>query len=65
MEANTQRRVEGLKEKVPDIQKTLDMVRFLETRKVRLTTLRRQSKLGARLNVFCGEAQLTWDEIFN
>ncbi len=65
MEANTQRRLEGLKEKVPDIQKTLDMVRFLETRKVRLTTLRRQSKLGARLNVFCGEAQLTWDEIFN
>lgn len=34
MEASTQRRLVGLKEKVPDIQNTLDMVRFLETRKV-------------------------------
>ena len=35
MEANTQRRKAGLDEKVPDIQKTLDTVRFLKTRKVR------------------------------
>lgn len=35
MEANTQRRGTGLKEKIPDIQKTLDMVQFLKTRKVR------------------------------
>lgn len=35
MEANTQRRETGLKEKIPDIQKTLDMVQFLKTRKVR------------------------------
>lgn len=34
MEANMQRRGAGLKEKIPDIQKTLDMVRFLKTRKV-------------------------------
>ena len=34
MEVNTQRRAAGLKEKMPDIQKTLDMVRFLKTRKV-------------------------------
>ena len=34
MEANTQRRGVGLKEKIPDIQKTLDMVRFLKRRKV-------------------------------
>lgn len=34
MEANTQRRGAGLKEKIPDIQKTLDTVQFLKTRKV-------------------------------
>lgn len=33
MEANTQRRAAGLKDKIPDIRKTLDIVRFLETRK--------------------------------
>ena len=35
MEASLQKRVAGLKEKIPDIQKTLDTVRFLKTRKVR------------------------------
>ena len=34
MEVNTQRRGAGLKDKIPDIQKTLDTVQFLETRKV-------------------------------
>lgn len=34
MEVNTQRRAAGLKDKIPDIQKTLDVVRFLKTRKV-------------------------------
>jgi hypothetical protein len=34
MEANQQRRAAGLKDKMPDIQKTLDTVRFLKTRKV-------------------------------
>ncbi len=34
MEVNTQRRAVGLKDKIPDIQKTLDTVRFLQTRKV-------------------------------
>ncbi|KAI9745971.1 MAG: peptide chain release factor 1 [Claussenomyces sp. TS43310] len=33
MEVNQQRRAAGLKDKMPDIQKTLDMVRFLKTRK--------------------------------
>ncbi|KAL8849484.1 MAG: hypothetical protein Q9221_005566 [Calogaya cf. arnoldii] len=33
MEVNTQRRAAGLKEKVPDIRKTLDMVQFLHSRK--------------------------------
>jgi hypothetical protein len=34
MEQNLQRRVAGLKGKLPDIQKTLDTVRFLALRKV-------------------------------
>ena len=34
MEANQQRRAAGLKDKMPDIQKTLDTVKFLKTRKV-------------------------------
>ena len=34
MEVNTQRRGTGLKEKIPDIQKTLDTVQFLKARKV-------------------------------
>ena len=38
MEANQQRRAAGLKDKMPDIQKTLDTVRFLKTRKVRIQT---------------------------
>ncbi|KAI4120499.1 MAG: hypothetical protein LQ347_007084 [Umbilicaria vellea] len=33
MEVNTQRRGAGLKDKIPDIQKTLDTVQFLKTRK--------------------------------
>lgn len=33
MELNTQRRAKGLREKIPDIQKTLDTVRFLQGRK--------------------------------
>ena len=34
MELNLQRRVTGLKGKMPDIQKTLDVVRFLKLKKV-------------------------------
>lgn len=34
MEQNLQRRVAGLKDKLPDIQKTLDTVRFLKLRPV-------------------------------
>ena len=34
MQANTERRLAGLKDKVPDIQKTLDTVRFLQKREV-------------------------------
>ncbi len=34
MESNQQRRAAGLKDKMPDIQKTLDTVKFLKTRTV-------------------------------
>jgi len=34
MESNTQRRAAGLRDKIPDIQKTLETVRFLKSRKV-------------------------------
>lgn len=33
MEVNTQRRAQGLRDKIPDIKKTLEMVRFLKARK--------------------------------
>lgn len=33
MEVNTQRRAQGLRDKIPDIKKTLEMVRFLSARK--------------------------------
>lgn len=36
MEANTQRRAAGLKDKIPDIKKTLETVRFLKSRTVRV-----------------------------
>jgi len=38
MEMNLQRRMGGLKDKIPDIQKTLDTVKFLKLRKVRQLT---------------------------
>lgn len=34
MEMNLQRRMAGLKDKIPDIQKTLDTVQFMKLRKV-------------------------------
>jgi hypothetical protein len=34
MQANTERRAQGLREKIPDIQKNLDMVQFLKSRSV-------------------------------
>jgi hypothetical protein len=45
MEVNTQRRGQGLREKIPDIKKTLEMVRFLKLRK----EVRRKN-LGANLD---------------
>lgn len=37
MELNLQKRMAGLKDKIPDIQKTLDSVRFLKLRQVGAT----------------------------
>jgi hypothetical protein len=34
MQVNTQKRAQGLREKIPDINKTLDTVRFFQTREV-------------------------------
>jgi hypothetical protein len=43
MEINTQRRGQGLREKVPDIRKTLEMASFLKTRRnVRITKMQLQ-----------------------
>lgn len=40
MEMNLQKRMGGLKDKIPDIQKTLDSVKFLKLRKVRTCSIR-------------------------
>lgn len=39
MELNTQRRAAGLKDKIPEMLKTLDTVRFLKSRTVRIFPL--------------------------
>ncbi|KAL9630666.1 MAG: hypothetical protein Q9164_006307 [Protoblastenia rupestris] len=44
MEVNTQRRKAGLDEKIPDLQRSLDTVRFLKTRKVGLRSDARLSE---------------------
>lgn len=46
MEVNLQRRMTGLNEKIPDISKTLDTVRFLKLRKVGVRSV---EALGSRL----------------
>jgi hypothetical protein len=39
MEQSTQKRALGLKDKIPDIQKTLETVQFLKSRDVRLSPI--------------------------
>ncbi|KND93013.1 putative prefoldin subunit 3 [Tolypocladium ophioglossoides CBS 100239] len=55
MEMNLQRRMAGLKEKIPDIQKTLDTVNFLKLRKDEIdpieTTFELNETLYAKANV--------------
>jgi hypothetical protein len=53
MEVNTQRRGQGLREKIPDIKKTLEMVRFLQLRKevnipMTLSIIRRKRRFMER-----------------
>ena len=43
MELNLQKRMTGLNEKIPDIQKTLDTVRFLKLRRVCWAIIERYS----------------------
>lgn len=52
MEMNTQRRAAGLRDKIPDIQKTLDTVIFLESRKVRQPTITHKTKGEGRLTYY-------------
>ena len=51
MEVNTQRRLAGLQEKVPDIRKTLEMARFLKTRKVGYGGTRGDGWLGVLTSI--------------
>ena len=53
MEANMQRRAAGLKDKMPDIQKTLETVQFLKTRKVYCA----HTKVIAGLTSHCSRVQ--------
>ncbi|EME39784.1 hypothetical protein DOTSEDRAFT_37856 [Dothistroma septosporum NZE10] len=64
MEANNQRRVAGLKDKIPDIQKTLETVRFLQTRKSDAkpleTTFELNDTLYAKANIHQTEEVYLW-----
>jgi hypothetical protein len=44
MQVNTERRAVGLREKIPDIQKTLDTVKFLKRRDVCSCLITHQSQ---------------------
>ncbi|KAK4611689.1 Prefoldin subunit 3 [Fulvia fulva] len=64
MEANNQRRVAGLKDKIPDIQKTLETVRFLQTRKSDAepleSTFELNDTLYAKANIHKTEEVYLW-----
>lgn len=49
MEVNTQKRKAGLDEKIPDLQRSLDTVRFLETRKVSISIAEAALRSGFRV----------------
>ncbi|KAF2500155.1 Prefoldin, subunit 3 [Lophium mytilinum] len=49
MEVNTQRRAAGLKDKIPDISKTLETVQFLKTRKADLDPIETTFELNDTL----------------
>ncbi|KPM40902.1 hypothetical protein AK830_g5668 [Neonectria ditissima] len=64
MELNLQRRMTGLKEKIPDIQKTLDSVKFLKLRKDEpepiQTTFELNDTLYAKANIPATEEVYIW-----
>ncbi|KAF8470228.1 Prefoldin subunit-domain-containing protein [Kalaharituber pfeilii] len=64
MEVNTQRRALSLKDKIPDIQKTLDTVRFLKLRKDSNepfeTNFELNDTLYAKAKVKAGEEVYLW-----
>ncbi|KAL7919304.1 Prefoldin subunit domain-containing protein [Trichoderma austrokoningii] len=64
MELNLQRRMTGLKEKIPDIQKTLDTVQFLKLRKDETdpieTTFELNDTLYAKANIPPTEEVYIW-----
>ncbi|KAM3533396.1 hypothetical protein MY4038_003289 [Beauveria bassiana] len=64
MEMNLQRRMSGLKDKIPDIQKTLDTVKFMKLRKDESepieTTFELNDTLYARANIPPTEEVYIW-----
>ncbi|PNP60480.1 hypothetical protein THARTR1_00504 [Trichoderma harzianum] len=64
MELNLQRRMTGLREKIPDIQKTLDTVQFLKLRKEETdpieTTFELNDTLYAKANIPPTEEVYIW-----
>ncbi|KAJ9624068.1 peptide chain release factor 1 [Taxawa tesnikishii (nom. ined.)] len=64
MEVNTQRRAAGLKDKIPDIQKTLDTVRFLKTREADAEPIETMFELNdtlyAKANIAATEEVYLW-----
>ncbi|KAH9904464.1 Prefoldin, subunit 3 [Xylariomycetidae sp. FL2044] len=63
MELNLQRRISGLKDKMPDIQKTLDTVKFLKTRTESEpieTTFELNDTLYARASIPATEEVYLW-----
>jgi prefoldin subunit 5 len=64
MEMSTAGRIQGLKEKIPDIQKALDMVKFLESKKGSeesfLTSYELNDTLYAKAEVIPSDKVLLW-----
>ena len=64
MEANQQRRMLGLQSKIPDLQKTLETVRFLQTRRADAepieTTFEVNDTLFAKAEIPATEEVFIW-----
>lgn len=53
MESSTQKRALGLKDKIPDIRKTLETVQFLRSRDVRIAPLARPISFSGTSGAAC------------